>query len=131
MELLKVVSQNFRIIFFHSFSFVSRLKFPPCPPVRYNTRHISFLPLGVFAMTRADIDINQLYSQMMDISNQINLTGSTSSSSTKLKDNDRGGEGGGGGDGGAEGGGGSASSSPGPVRGGTQLVIKTSDSSVL
>ena len=128
MELLKVVSQNFRIIFFSFFLIFLKIKIPP---VRYNTSHISFLPLGVFAMTRADIDINQLYSQMMDISNQINLTGSTSSSSTKLKDNDRGGEGGGGGDGGAEGGGGSASSSPGPVRGGTQLVIKTSDSSVL
>ena len=28
------------IIFFHSFSFFSKLRFPPCSSVRYNTRHI-------------------------------------------------------------------------------------------
>ena len=39
IELLKVVYgiSNFRIILFHSFSFFSKLRFPPCPTVRYYT----------------------------------------------------------------------------------------------
>ena len=34
---------NFRIMFFQSFSFLSRLRFPPCPPVRYHIGHIKEL----------------------------------------------------------------------------------------
>ncbi|XP_070197468.1 protein furry-like isoform X3 [Littorina saxatilis] len=91
---------------------------------------------GVFALTRVDVDLGHLYGKMMDISNQITHTDTTTASAaaaSTTKDNggnrDGGGADGGGGGGGAKGGGG-AGGSPGPTRSG-QLVIKTSDSSVL
>ncbi|XP_076468272.1 protein furry-like isoform X4 [Babylonia areolata] len=86
---------------------------------------------GLFALTRADIDLGYLYAQMMDINNHIShasaaATASAAASATKeCGGGDEGAEGGG-----NKGGGGGSGGSPGPSRGG-QLVIKTSDSSVL
>ena len=36
---------NFRSIFFYSFSFFSRLRFLPCPPVQYYTGHMFLISL--------------------------------------------------------------------------------------
>ena len=78
-----------------------------------------------------DVDLGHLYAKMMDINNQINHTGTTASAAAAASaskdggDRDGGGSEGGGGKGGGGGGG-----SPRPASSG-QLVIKTSDSSVL
>ncbi|KAL8598756.1 hypothetical protein ACOMHN_033320 [Nucella lapillus] len=85
---------------------------------------------GVFALTRADIDLGYLYAQMMDINNHISHASAAATASAAASATKDCGGGEGGADGGGSKGGGGAGGSPGPSRGGP-LVIKTSDSSVL